>query len=80
MPLTIQIAIFDGFDEIDVFGPFEILSSAGFCVNLASLAGSGMVTSMRGISVAVGHRLAPCDGVIVPGGGWLNRAASGAWA
>lgn len=37
MPLRIQIAVFDGFDEIDVFG------------------------------------------IIVPGGGWLNRAEAGGW-
>ena len=27
--MRIEIPVFDGFDEIDVFGPFEVLSSAG---------------------------------------------------
>jgi putative intracellular protease/amidase len=30
--VRIEIPVFDGFDEIDVFGPFEVLSSAGLDV------------------------------------------------
>jgi transcriptional regulator GlxA family with amidase domain len=80
MSPALQIVVFDGFDEIDVFGPCEILSSAGFTVRLTSLAGSGMITSMRGIPIKVDQQLSTCDGLIVPGGGWLNRASSGGWA
>ncbi len=32
--MRIEIPIFEGFDEIDAFGPFEVLSSAGFPVSL----------------------------------------------
>lgn len=72
--------VFDGFDEIDVFGPFEVLSAAGLSVGLVTVGPPGVVTSMRGVRVEVSARLAAVDGVIVPGGGWLNRAPRGAWA
>lgn len=79
MTSTIAIVVFDGFDEIDVFGPFAILSSAGFDVHLAALS-PGRVTSMRGVELNVSQRLEGGDGLVVPGGGWLNRAPAGAWA
>lgn len=77
--MNITIAVFNGFDEIDVFGPFEILSTAGFNVSLAALE-PGHVVSMRGVQIRVDQELAPADGVIVPGGGWLDHAEVGAWA
>jgi transcriptional regulator GlxA family with amidase domain len=83
MTSGINIAMFDGFDEIDVFGPFEILSSAGFSVQLVTAGPPGLVTSMRGLKVEVTAQLEASDGVIgviVPGGGWLTRAPMGAWA
>ncbi len=80
MTLRIQIALFDGFDEIDVFGPYEMLSVPGITVELARVDGPGPVRSMRGIGVSADHALEPCDGILVPGGGWGNRAEAGAWA
>ncbi|MEU1400681.1 hypothetical protein ABZ403_32105 [Micromonospora zamorensis] len=32
------------------------------------------------MQLQVAEALGQADGVIVPGGGWLNRAAEGAWA
>lgn len=82
--MRVQIAVFDGFDEIDVFGPFEALAAGEAAVELASVHGSGTVTSQRGVSLNVDRALLDGaslpDGVIVPGGGWLNRAERGAWA
>lgn len=79
MTKDILIAIFDGVDEIDVFGPYEVLSAAGYQVRLATVVADSVVT-MRGVEIVTPHRLAACHGVIVPGGGWLDRAARGAWA
>ncbi|HEY0238833.1 MAG TPA: DJ-1/PfpI family protein [Friedmanniella sp.] len=79
MPLHLQIALFDGFDEIDVFGPYEILSIPEVRLELATVDGPRTVRSMRGIDVRADSRLEPCDGVIVPGGGWGDRADAGAW-
>lgn len=75
----ITIAVFDGFDEIDVFGPFEILSAAGYDVRLASLS-SDSITSMRGVQITTAHRISASHGVVVPGGGWLDHAPTGARA
>ncbi|WP_144122566.1 DJ-1/PfpI family protein [Catellatospora sichuanensis] len=78
--MRIEMVVFDGFDELDVFGPFEVLSMAGLTVELVTADQAGSVTSMRGVSLHVPTVLGRADGVIVPGGGWLNRAPEGAWA
>jgi transcriptional regulator GlxA family with amidase domain len=78
--VRIEIVVFDGFDEIDVFGPFEVLSSAGFHVALAAVERPGVVMSMRGVSLNVSTVLGEADAVVVPGGGWLNHAEEGSWA
>ncbi len=78
--MRIEIVIFDGFDELDAFGPFEILSSAGFDVELVVAGEPGPVRSMRGVRLTVPGVLGSPDGVIVVGGGWLNRAPEGSWA
>ena len=49
----IQIALFDGFDEIDVFGPYEMLSGPNFVVELATVGGPATVRSMRGVVLQV---------------------------
>lgn len=41
---------------------------------------AGRVISMRGIRLDVETVLGEPDGVVVPGGGWLNHAPEGAWA
>ncbi|MET8040362.1 DJ-1/PfpI family protein [Micromonospora sp. NPDC005215] len=78
--MRIEIVVFDGFDELDVFGPFEVLAIAGFAVELVTVERPGPVVSMRGVHLQVPAVLGRPDGVVVPGGGWLNRAAAGAWA
>ncbi|HLL68052.1 MAG TPA: DJ-1/PfpI family protein [Micromonosporaceae bacterium] len=78
--MRIEIVLFDGFDEIDVFGPFEVLATAGFGVELVAAERPGRVVSMRGVSLDVSSVLGAADGVIVPGGGWLDRATEGSWA
>ncbi|MCW6007408.1 DJ-1/PfpI family protein [Micromonospora sp. CPCC 205371] len=78
--MRIEIVLFDGFDELDVFGPFEVLSMAGFDVELVAVERAGPVISMRGVQWRVAAVLGGPEGVVVRGGGWLNRAAAGAWA
>ena len=79
MVLRFQIALFNGFDEMDVFGPYEILSVPGATVELATIGEPAAVRSMRGITVEANSALETGDGIIVPGGGWGNRADAGAW-
>jgi transcriptional regulator GlxA family with amidase domain len=78
--VRIEIIVFDGFDELDAFGPFEVLSSAGFDVELVAVRKAGPVRSMRGIRLDIPGVLGRADGVIVVGGGWMSRAEEGAWA
>jgi transcriptional regulator GlxA family with amidase domain len=78
--MRFDIPVFDGFDEIDVFGPFEVLSAAGFEVALVAVEQPGMVTSMRGLRVAIDVVLGSPDALLIPGGGWLNHAQEGSWA
>lgn len=83
--VRVQIILFEGFDELDVFGPFEPLASSGVTVELVRLDGPGVVTSARGVRVETTETFLssganPVDGIVIPGGGWLNRAPEGAWA
>jgi len=78
--MRIEIVVFDGFDEIDAIGPFEVLSSAGFDVTLVGVEKAGIVVSQRGVRLDVAAALGTPEGVIVPGGGWLDRAPEGSWA
>jgi transcriptional regulator GlxA family with amidase domain len=78
--MRIEILVYDGFDEIDAFGPFEVLSNAGFEVELVAVEQPGTVTSMRGVRLLPETCLGTPDGIVVPGGGWLNRAPEGSWA
>ncbi|HMA26327.1 MAG TPA: DJ-1/PfpI family protein, partial [Solirubrobacterales bacterium] len=77
----IQILIFEGFDDLDVFAPFEILAAAGFTTELVTLGQTWSVRSAHGASVHPHCVLASDpDLLVVPGGGWASRAPRGAWA
>jgi len=80
--MRIEIVIFDGFDELDALGPFEALTSAGapFEVALVGADGAGEVRGDHGLRLVVDAGLGSPDAVIVPGGGWLDRAEAGSWA
>jgi len=78
--MRFDIPVFDGFDEIDVFGPFEVLSSAKIPVRLVAVERPGIVTSMRGLRLEIDEILDSPQALIVPGGGWLNHAPEGSWA
>ncbi|HEY9732046.1 MAG TPA: DJ-1/PfpI family protein [Drouetiella sp.] len=78
-----QILIFDGFEEMDVFGVFEPLRIAGLEVRLVSLEPKQYVTAFYGTRVMPDGELDAKnmpDLLIVPGGGWITRAKAGAWA
>jgi transcriptional regulator GlxA family with amidase domain len=86
-----QIIVFDGFDELDVVAPFEVLSMAAarlpaWRVELAGLDAPRDATANNGLRIHVPARLGPAAGpgrpdvVIVPGGGWISRKPAGARA
>ena len=83
--MNAEILLFDGFDELDVFGPWEVLSetsvSAGVTAALVTLEGAREVRSSHGVVVHAHAALSERpDVLIVPGGGWMDRAEQGAFA
>jgi transcriptional regulator GlxA family with amidase domain len=81
--LKVQIVIFDGFDELDALGIFEPLSMAQFDIEIVSLQKQDTVFGANGLTVVPSGVLSidsPPQLLCVPGGGWLKRSESGAWA
>jgi transcriptional regulator GlxA family with amidase domain len=77
---TIEILLFDGFDDLDAFGPFEVLSEAGLATRFVTIAPLERVTSSHGARVVPDGVLGDPDLVLVPGGGWNDRGGAGAYA
>lgn len=83
--MNIQIVLFDGFDELDSIGPYEVLKranefGANFDVKMVSL-NLNSVTGFYGLTVEVNDFLSEdsCpDILIVPGGGWNHKGEKGA--
>jgi transcriptional regulator GlxA family with amidase domain len=76
-----EILIFDGIDELDAFGPYEVLAEAGFDVALVTHPATDRIVTARGAIVVPDRELS--DGaelLVVPGGGWTKRPPKGAWA
>ena len=77
--MTTEILIFDGFDDLDAFGPFEVLTGAGFDTRFVTIEPADIVTSAHGARVVPDGVLGDPDLVIVPGGGWNDRDGKGAY-
>ncbi len=82
--MRIELLVFDGVDEMDVMGPFEVWSLAAgrsdLELALVGLDGPVEVTGMHGLQFKATEGLGTPNAVFVPGGGWLNRAERGSWA
>ncbi|MGK7913649.1 MAG: DJ-1/PfpI family protein [Synechococcus sp.] len=86
--MNVDIVIFDGFDELDALGPYEVLQNAkdfgaDIDIRLVTLGTSPEVTASHGTCVksqGVLDMAKPLDLLVVPGGGWGNKAEQGAWA
>jgi transcriptional regulator GlxA family with amidase domain len=85
--MRVAVVVFEGFDELDAIGPLEVLRNAaamgatGLSVELVAL-GAAEVTGSHGLRVRTDGRLDPdgTDLLVIPGGGWNDRGAHGAWA
>jgi len=81
-----EILLFDGFDELDALGPWEVLASVAtmrddVTVRLVTLEGKRAVHADHGLVLhAQGALSARPDVLLVPGGGWFDRTPDGAWA
>jgi transcriptional regulator GlxA family with amidase domain len=80
------VIVFEGVDELDAVGPYEVLANAAVAVpelrvELVTLAPSERVTGSHGLVLQPRGILGDQrDLVVVPGGGWNDRAAAGAYA
>ncbi len=74
-----EILIYDGFDELDALGPFEVLRNAGLEAELVTLDGPADVTGDHGAVIRTARGLGEPDLIVVPGGGWITRSDAGAW-
>ena len=67
-----EILIYDGFDELDAIGPFEVLSP--LAPRLVTLAPAVTVTASHGLEITPHGTLSEAPGLlVVPGGGWVAR-------
>lgn len=76
-----EILIFDGFDELDAFGPYEVLAQAGFDVALVAAGANDRIVASQG-AIVVPHRelTDQAELLVMPGGGWTRRPPKGTWA
>ena len=75
-----EILVYPGAEELDVFGPHEVLSAAGIRTTLVSLDGAEPLRLAHGAILTPHARPAMSEIVVVPGGGWANHANAGARA
>ncbi|TLS36778.1 DJ-1/PfpI family protein [Pseudalkalibacillus caeni] len=83
--MNVQILLFEGFDELDAIGPFEVLKRANECganfqVKMVTL-GLPRVIGYYGLEVKADEYINEenyPDILIVPGGGWNHRGGKGA--
>jgi transcriptional regulator GlxA family with amidase domain len=81
-----EILLFDGFDELDAMGPWEVLAGVAavrddVTAQFVTLEGAREVRADHGAVVhAHGALSERPDVLIVPGGGWFDRTGQGAWA
>lgn len=78
--MKIEILLFDGFDDLDAFGPFEVLTGSGLETRFVTVEPSAVVVSNGGARIVPHGVLSNPDLVLIPGGGWNDRSGSGAYA
>ncbi len=84
--MDVAIVLYEGFDDLDAVGPFEVFGhartfGADVDVGLYTLEPRDLVTSSHGLRIEPdGDLPAAPDLVVVPGGGWNDAAAAGARA
>ena len=84
--MEIAIVVFDGFDELDAIGPYEVFQNAArvgaeCTTSLRTIEKRERVRASHGLRIEPDGRLADADPdlLLVPGGGWNDRDRPGAW-
>jgi transcriptional regulator GlxA family with amidase domain len=81
--MNAEILLFDGFEELDAMGPWQVLAdlagvSDDITAQLVTLEGPRPVEAHRGAVICAHGALSERpDVLIVPGGGWLDRSPVG---
>ncbi|NHN41040.1 DJ-1/PfpI family protein [Halorubellus sp. JP-L1] len=82
--MNAAILLFDGFDELDAVGPFEVFQNAAnagasLSTTLCTLEPAERVTASHGLRVEVDATLDDVDPdlLLVPGGGWTDPDSPG---
>jgi transcriptional regulator GlxA family with amidase domain len=78
--VRIAIVLFEGFDELDALGPYEVFRNAGLDALLVTREPAERIAGSHGLTVEVQGTLdGSFDLVVIPGGRWNDRAERGAW-
>ncbi|MWV41918.1 DJ-1/PfpI family protein [Natrialba sp. INN-245] len=75
--ISAEIVLFEGFDELDAIGPYEVLENgaqagASIETDLVTLEETDLVTASHDLRVEPDGTLGDPDLLIVPGGGWTT--------
>lgn len=84
MSTSVAVIVFEGFDEMDAIGPYEVLSTAmeygaDLRLSLCTLDAVDSVQAAHGLCIEPDHSLDSFDPdvAVVPGGGWTSRRDDG---
>jgi transcriptional regulator GlxA family with amidase domain len=87
LEMEIAILVYDGFDELDAIGPYEVFDNAASAgadctVALRTVDTTETVTASHGLTIQADGPLTAVDPdlLVVPGGGWNDRSTAGAWS
>lgn len=81
--MKIRIIIFDGVDELDFVGPYEVFRQVAahggeIDVSLVTLDSMKKIKGQNGLTVyPEGMLTKDADIIVVPGGGWVSQSANG---
>ena len=82
-----DIMVYDGVDELDAIGPYEVFSNAAdagadLTVSLVGVDGSSQVRASHGLELGPVTMFEPRPDrwLVVPGGSWMARGSAGAYA
>ncbi|MDL5362079.1 DJ-1/PfpI family protein [Halalkalicoccus sp. NIPERK01] len=82
--MKVEILLYEGFDELDAIGPYEVFRTAAeaggdLSASLVTPDPAERVTASHGLRVEPDGVLGEPDLLVVPGGGWSSRNERGTW-
>lgn len=82
--MKVEILLYEGFDELDAVGPYEVFCNAAeaggdLSISLVTHESTERVTASHGLRVEPDGILDEPDLLVVPGGGWNARNERGTW-